>query len=74
MFGGAVDRKVLRDAPLYGSGNDGLLMMTDCACGHVLARLQSGSRRRFRGPTPVTQTKLWLVVMVVTGIFWVILG
>lgn len=38
------------------------------SCVHVQARIQSGKPRRFRGPSAVTQTKLWLLVMGTAGV------
>jgi hypothetical protein len=44
------------------------------ACAHVEARRQAGTPRRFRGPTPMTQTKLWIVVLAATVFFVLCLG
>lgn len=44
------------------------------ACAHVVARRQAGTPRRFRGPTPMTQTKLWILALAATALFVLCLG
>jgi hypothetical protein len=44
------------------------------ACPRVTGRRQAGARRRFRGPTPVTQTKIWILGMILAGLLGLILA
>jgi hypothetical protein len=39
------------------------------ACAHVEMRRQAGRPRRFRGPSPWAQTKLWVVALAVAAFY-----